>query len=117
MPKDSGAVPKKHKMMIVSVRPYCLPDPNGPKYKQYYQQKLILHVSFQHVNQLKGNCEKFSDAYYIFLQSADIPTSLENDIQRLTEHQLKEVEEDINEVLNVVSCVFSCQFFSLCIGT
>ena len=30
MPKDLGTVPKQQKMKIVSVRPYCSPDPNGP---------------------------------------------------------------------------------------
>ena len=88
MPREPGAVPKKHKMMIVSVRPYCSPDPNSPKYEQYCQQKLMLHVPFRHINQLKGECEKFSDAYYIFLQSADILILFEDDIRRLAEHQL-----------------------------
>ena len=51
MPKELGTVPKKHKMMIVNVRPYCSPDPNGPKYEQYCQQKLMLHVPFRHIDQ------------------------------------------------------------------
>lgn len=96
----------------------CLPDPNGPKYEQYCQQKLMLHIPFWHINQLMGECEKFSDAYHIFLQSANIPTSLEDDIWRLTEHQLEDVEEDIIEILNIfIAFMFPYLFFSLYIGT
>ena len=74
MPKELGTLPKNHKMMIVNVRPYCSPDPNGPKYEQYCQQKLILDVPF---HQLKGECDKFSEAYFIFLQSANISRLIE----------------------------------------
>ena len=73
MPKELGTTPKQHKTMVVSVRPYCSHDPNGLNYEQYCQQKLILCIPFRHVSQLKGTCEKFSDAYLIFLQSANIP--------------------------------------------
>ena len=97
MPKDLGTSPKQHKMKIVSVRPYCSLDPNGPKFEQYSQQKLMLHVPFREINQLKGTCETFSQAYSEFLQSANIPVSLEDDIRRLSnqgEHQ----DEDTDEV-------------------
>ena len=52
MPKELGTVPTKRKMVIVSVRPYCPPDPNGTKYEQYCQRKLMLHVPFRHIDQL-----------------------------------------------------------------
>ena len=55
MPKELGNTPKHQKMKIVSVRPYCSPDPDGPKYEQYCQQRSMLHVPFRHANQLKGS--------------------------------------------------------------
>ena len=87
MPKELGTTPKHHKMKIVSVRPYCSPDPNGPQYEQYCKQKLMLHVPFRHVDVLKGTCESFTEAYAIFLQTDNVPSSLEDDIRRLTEQQ------------------------------
>ena len=73
MPKELGTTPKHQKMKIVSVRPYCLPDPDGPKYEQYCQQRLMLHVPFRHVDQLKRSCTTFAEAYAIFLQSSNVP--------------------------------------------
>lgn len=108
MPKEVGTAPKQHKLMVVSIRPYCSHDPRGPKYEQYCQQKLMLHVPFRHINQLKGTCEKFSDAYMIFLQSANIPSSLEDDIRRLSELQMEQ-DEDTDEVCNTV-CVCMMRF-------
>ena len=52
IPKELGTVPKHQKMKVVGVRPYCSPDPDGPKYEQYCKQKLMLHVPFRHVDQL-----------------------------------------------------------------
>lgn len=63
MPKQLGTAPKKCKMMIVTIRPYCPPDPDRAKYEQYCQQKLMLHVPFRHIDQLKGTSEKFPDAF------------------------------------------------------
>ena len=100
MPRELGTAPKQHKMKILSVRPYCSPDPNGPKYEQYCQQKLMLHVPFRSVDQLKGACERFSEAYSIFLSSANVPPSLEDDIRRLTEQHMEQ-EQDANEVRNI----------------
>ena len=57
----------------------------------------MLHVPFRHVNQLKGDEDTFTEAYAIFLQSDNVPTSLEDDIQRLTAHQL-EYDDSDNEV-------------------
>ena len=81
MPKELGSSPKHHKMKIVSVRPYCSPDPNGPKYEQYCRQKLMMHVPFRHVDALKGTCESFSEAYAILLRTGNAPSSLEDDIR------------------------------------
>ena len=98
MPKDLSTAPKRQKMKIVSVQPYC---PNGTKYEQYCQQKLMLHVPFRHVDQLKGSCETFTEAYTIFLQSGNVPPSLQDDIRRLNEqHHLEEEDnEDANKVI------------------
>ena len=98
MPKELGTSPKHQKMKIVCVRPYCSPDPDGPKYEQYCQQKLMLHVPFRHVNQLKGDKDTFIEAYAIFLQSDNVPTSLEEDIQNLTAHELQRADDSDNEV-------------------
>ena len=36
MPKSLGAEPsRRRKRVVVIPRPYCYPDPNGPKYEQY----------------------------------------------------------------------------------
>lgn len=88
MPKEIGSVPKQQKMKIVGVRPYCSPDPSNPRYEQYCQQKLMLHVPFRHINQLKVVYDTFSEAYGVFLQSGNILPSLEDDIRRFqTSHR------------------------------
>ena len=99
---ELGSAPKQRKLMVVSVRPHYSHDPHGPKYEQYYQQKLMLHVPFRHIDQLKGTFETFSDAYLIFLQSGNIPPTLEDDIRRLRKHQVEQEDEDANEVCNIV---------------
>ncbi len=63
MPKELGSTPKHHKMKIVSVRPYCSFDPNGPKYEQYCQQKLMLHVPFRHIDALKGTLKRMRSSF------------------------------------------------------
>ena len=103
-------------MIIAHLRPYCSPDPNGPKYEQYCQQKLMLHVPFRHIDQLKGTSEKFSDAYLIFLQSANLPSSLENDIRTSSEHQYEEEGTNTNEVLNIILCTLICTSLFLFTG-
>ena len=70
MPREGSSEPsKRRKKVVVIVRPYCPPDPNGPKYEQYCQQKLILHVPFRHQSELLGNSTTFTAAYAEFLQS------------------------------------------------
>lgn len=95
-PKELGTAPTKHKMKVVTVRPYCSPDPSGPNYEQYCKQKLMLHVPFRHIDELKGTSENFSEAYSVFLQSTHIPASLEDDIRRLM--QMEQEVEDTNQV-------------------
>ena len=36
----------RKKEVVVIVRPYCSPDPEGPKYEQYCWQKLMIHQPF-----------------------------------------------------------------------
>ena len=94
MPNATRTEPQRHKMKVVIVRPYCSPDPNGPKYEQYCQHKLMLHKPFRRVDQLKGECDTFAAAYAIFLQSGNVPPSLEDDIRRLEQQQRHHTEED-----------------------
>ena len=56
----------------------------------------MLHVLFRSVDQLKGACERFSETYSIFLSSANVPPSLEDDIRRLTEQHMEQEEQDAN---------------------
>lgn len=68
--------------------------------------------SFPAYQPVEGTCEKFSDAYMIFLQSANIPPSLEDGIRRLSEHQVEQEDEDANEVFNIVYvCVMAFIMF------
>ena len=84
MRQECGLEPsKRRKKVVVIVRPYCPPDPNGPKYEQYCQQKLMLYVPFRHQSELLSNHTTFTAAYAEFLQSDSIPPSLEDDIHRL----------------------------------
>ena len=51
MPKERSAEPThRRKHVIVIVCPYRSPDPNGPNYEQYCQQKLMLYVKFRHLS-------------------------------------------------------------------
>lgn len=43
IPKEIGIEPWQHNIKVVIAHPYCSSDPNGSKYEQYYQQKLMLH--------------------------------------------------------------------------
>ena len=61
----------------------------------------MLNVSFHDINQLKGMHETFSEAYNIFLQSANIPPSLEDEIRRLSNQEERQ-DKDIDEVRNFV---------------
>ena len=45
------------------------------------------HVPFRHVDELKGTCSTFVEAYAIFFHSGNVPPSLEDDIDRLEQQQ------------------------------
>ena len=58
----------------------------------------MLYVPFRHIDQLKRECETFLQAYSIFLNSTNVPASLEDVIRRLSERQPEQEDEDTNEV-------------------
>ena len=43
---------KRAKAAVVIVRPYCCPDPSGPKYEEYCQQKMMLYKPFRQAEEL-----------------------------------------------------------------
>ena len=95
MPKELGANPNhRSKNVVVIARPFCSPDPNGPKYEQYCQQKLMQHVPFRRQEELLGEHETYTSAYQSFLQSASVPLSLEDDIYRLEQSRATAGDDD-----------------------
>ena len=91
MPKDLGAEPNtRRKKVVVIARPYCSPDPAGPKYEQYCRQSLMQHKAFRRVDELLAGHETYAEAYTEFLQTGSLPPSLEEDIFRLQQHQASE---------------------------
>ncbi len=96
MPKDLGSDPcHRRKDVVVIVRPFCSPDPSGPNYEQYCRQKLMLHKPFRQQEELLGGCDSYAAAYAVFLQSGNLPPSLQNDIHRL-EQQSQLTSEDVS---------------------
>lgn len=97
MPKELGASPNnRNKNVVVTTRPYCSPDPAGPKYEQYCQQSLMKHKSFRQVTDLLAGHETYTQAYAEFLQAGDIPSSLEEDIFHLQQHQQQGSADEVN---------------------
>ena len=67
MPREFSAEPNlRRKEVIVVIRTYYPPDPNGPHYKQYCRQKLMLHVSFRQITELLGEHATYAMAYATF---------------------------------------------------
>ena len=90
------------KEVVVIPRPYCSPDPSGPKYEMYCKQKLMLHQPFRQLEQLLGACDSHADAYSIFLQSGASPWSLADDIQRLEAMERENHDTNIEEVRYII---------------
>ena len=106
MPKELGDEPKKRsKEVIVTPRPYCSPDPSGPNYEQYCRQSLM---PFRDINELKSGFDTFTEAYAEFLQSGNVPRSLEQDIFRLQQHRSS--SSDAVEDEEVCTCIFHVIF-------
>ena len=80
--------------MVVIVSPYCSPDPEGPKYKQYCRQKLMIH---RQVGELHGACDKHSSVYHQFLRCGKVSPSLADDIHRLELEERESHSTDIDE--------------------
>ena len=83
--------------------PYLSPEPNGPNYEQYCHQKLILYKPFHQEEELLGKADTYAATYATFLQTNDIPPSLEDDIQRLEQQNQHPSDDDSAEV-----CWLSC---------
>jgi len=86
------------------VRPFCSPDFNGAKYEQYCKQKLMLHKPFRRQEELLAGSDTYATAYAIFLQSENVPPSLEDDIHRLEQQTQLPSEDENNEVWNMLVC-------------
>ena len=100
MPKTLGSNPnRRKKQVIVITRPYCSPDPAGPNCEQYCRQSLMQHKAFRHMTELLAESKTYAEAYAIFLQSVDVPLSLEDDIFRLHQ-QTQEQDYDTEASYN-----------------
>ena len=107
MPKELGSDPsRRRKAVVVIVRPFYSPDPNGPKYEEYCRQKLMLHIPFRQEEELLGDSDSHAAAYAIFLLSGSVPPSLEEDIHRL--EQQSSGSEDNTEVCVYITCEHNC---------
>ena len=97
MPKDVNLPPKRrNKKVIVIARPYCSPDPEGPNYEQFCRQYLMQHKSFRQINELVDGFQNYTEAYDTFLQSSNIPQSLENDIFQQNSYEQQQQEQQVN---------------------
>ena len=105
MPKTLGAQPTpRSKHIVVILRPYISPDPAGEKYEQYCRQSLMQYKPFRQMDNLLSRCPTYIDAYAAFLQSGQIPLSLEDDMYCLL--QLLQSNEDDSEDTEVcVPCL------------
>ena len=94
LPKTLGVPPnprKKH--VIVTPRPYCSPEPSGPKYEQFCRQSLMQHKPFRQVSELLAGHDTYTSAYAEFLQSAVIQPSLEDTVHRLHEQNTEDHDQ------------------------
>ena len=116
MPKILGSYPTHRSRHIVVIpRPYCSPDPVGPKYEQYCRQSLMQYKCFRKMDDLLAGNESYVDAYAVFLQSGHVPSCLEDDIYRLLQHSSQDSEEcsdiEVSCILILVAIhVYFCMF-------
>ena len=89
---------RRGKDAVVIVRPHYSPDPDGPKYEEYCQQKMMLYKPFRQVQELLGEYVTFAAAYAEFLQLGNVPASLEDDIHRLEQSSQQSTEDDNPQV-------------------
>ena len=84
----------RQKDVVVIPRPYCSPEPTGPKYEQYCRRKLTMHQPFRKLEELLGTSDTHSRAYAQFLQSgAAVPPSLAEDIHRMEMAERENVDD------------------------
>ena len=57
------SVKKRNKDVVVLIMPYLHPDPESEHYQDYCKYKLMLHVPFRSVNELKMDFDSWSEAY------------------------------------------------------
>ena len=79
---------------MVIAHPYCSPDPAGPVYEQYCCQSLMLHKTFRHVGELLAGHATYAEAYADFLQTGNIPPSLE---EAIFCHQQPQTTQEITQ--------------------
>ena len=97
MPRTPGSVPSlRNKHVIIIPRPYCSPDPAGPNYEQYCRHSLMQYKNFRVVN---SGYATFADAYVAYLESGNIPNSLQDDIHRLQKYNESHEEQESYQVL------------------
>ena len=99
MPKELGSDPsRRRKDVVVIVRPYFSPEPNSPNYEQYCRQRLMLYKPFRQEQELLGEVDTYAVAYAAFLQSDNVPPSLEDDIHRLEQQNQHPSDDESAEV-------------------
>jgi len=96
--KVGGNLVYRKKEVVVIVRPFCSPDPKGPKYEQYCKQKLMTHVPFRQVDELLLG-DSYTKVYSQFLKSGAVSASLADDIQLMEDAE----RNNRGEVTNGVS--------------
>ena len=110
MPKTVGSEPsRRNKSIVVIPRPYCSPDPTGPKYQQYCRQSLMQHKSFRQLNDLLDDSESYVEAYASFLQSGLVPPCLEEDIHRLQQQHADQISEEHSDP---EVCILACIIYT-----
>jgi len=88
MPKELSTVPTpRRKDVVVTVRPYYSPNPDGHNYEQPKVNARLLHITFRHMSDLLGEIESYAAAYRHMFQSANLPPSLEEDVHRLEQFE------------------------------
>lgn len=93
MPKEPSAnLTQRRKEVVVVVQPYYSSGPDGPNYKQYCKQKMILHVAFRQLSDLLTGHNTFTEAYQQLLSSTNLPSSLEEDVHILEEQESTSVK-------------------------
>ena len=99
VPKGLDSDPShRRKDVVVIVRPYLSPEPNGSNYEQYCRQKLMLYKLFRREEELLAETDTYAAAYATFLQSDNVHPSLEDDVRRLEQQSEHSSSDDSAEV-------------------